>query len=67
MLDGLLDRIEEELGKKVTALATGGLLSFIIPHCKREFIREDNLIFKAFYQIYLKNKSHQKVDCDGNT
>ena len=35
-LDGIVDRIEEELGQKITVVATGGLARKIIPHCKRE-------------------------------
>lgn len=35
-VDGIIDRIEEELGQKVTAIATGGMSKKIIPHCRRE-------------------------------
>ena len=35
-LDGIVDRIEEELGQKITVVATGGLARKIIPHCKRK-------------------------------
>ena len=35
-LDGIIDRIEEELGEKATVVATGGLAKKIVPHCKRE-------------------------------
>ena len=28
MLDGLIDRVEEELGEPVTAVATGGLMGY---------------------------------------
>lgn len=55
MLDGLIDRIEEELGEKVTAIATGGLSTIIVPHCKREFIYSDNLILEGLRIIYEKN------------
>ena len=37
-VDGIVDRIEEELGQKVTVIATGGMSKKIIPHCKREMI-----------------------------
>ena len=36
MIDGMLDRVEEELGSKTTVIATGGLAQFIAPLCKRE-------------------------------
>lgn len=55
VLDGLIDRIEEELGEKVTAVATGGLSKSIVPYCKREIIVDDNLLLKGLYLIYQKN------------
>ena len=35
MLDGLVDRVEEELGEKVTVVATGGLMGVVLPQLKR--------------------------------
>ena len=37
-LDGIIDRIEEELGEKATVVATGGLAKKIVPHCKLSLI-----------------------------
>jgi len=54
-IDGLLDRIEEELGQKVTAIATGGLADKILPYCKREIILDQALLLKGLKEIYLKN------------
>ncbi|MGN0375753.1 MAG: type III pantothenate kinase, partial [Butyrivibrio sp.] len=34
MIDGLVDRIEEELGYKTTVIATGGLAGVVMPMCK---------------------------------
>ncbi len=56
MLDGLIDRIEEELGHPSTLIATGGLAQFITPLCKHEIILEKNLLLKGLNQIYKKNK-----------
>ena len=42
-VDGIVDRIEEELGQKVTVIATGGMSRKIIPHCKREMILDCDL------------------------
>ena len=36
MLDGMLDRVEEELGSRATVVATGGMAQFIVPLCRRE-------------------------------
>jgi len=54
-IDGLLDRIEEELGQKVTAIATGGLADKILPYCKRKIILDQALLLKGLKEIYLKN------------
>ena len=56
MIDGLIDRIEEELGHSSTIIATGGLAQFIIPLCKREIILEKDLLLKGLNIIYKKNK-----------
>lgn len=55
-VDGIIDRIEEELGQKVTAIATGGMSGKIIPHCKREIIQDEDLLLKGLLVIYEKNK-----------
>ena len=56
MIDGLVDRIEEELGHSCTLIATGGLAQFITPLCKREIILEKELLLKGLNIIYKKNK-----------
>lgn len=56
MLDGLIDRIEEELGHPSTLIATGGLAQFITPLCKHQIILEKNLLLKGLNLIYKKNK-----------
>ena len=55
-LDGIIDRIEEELGEKATVVATGGLAKKIVPHCKREIILDEDLLLKGLLVIYKKNK-----------
>ncbi len=54
-MDGLIERIEEELGQRTTVIATGGLAGCIIPHCRREIILDDELLLKGLYIIYQKN------------
>ena len=56
MIDGLVDRMEEELGHKSTIIATGGLARFITPLCKREIIVEKDLLLKGLNLLYKKNK-----------
>lgn len=55
-IDGVVDRIEEELGEKCTVISTGGLSKAIIPFCKRDIIIDDKLLLKGLVIIYNKNK-----------
>ena len=54
-LDGIIDRIEEELGEKTTVIATGGLAKKIGPHCRKEIILDEELLLKGLMLIYRKN------------
>ena len=56
MIDGLIDRIEEELGHSSTLIATGGMAQFITPLCKHSIILEKDLLLKGLNIIYKKNK-----------
>ena len=56
-VDGIIDRIEEELGQKVTVIATGGMSRKIIPHCKRKMILDGDLLLKVLQIVYEKNKA----------
>ena len=58
MIDGLVERMEEELGHRCTLIATGGLAQFITPLCKREIILEKDLLLKGLNIIYKKNKKY---------
>ena len=55
-LDGIVERIEEELGQITTVIATGGLAKKIVSHCKREIILDEDLLLKGLRVIYEKNK-----------
>lgn len=54
-LDGIIDRVESELGKKAAVVATGGLAGSIIPHCTKKIILDDELLLKGLIVIYNKN------------
>ena len=56
MIDGMVERIESELGHTCTLVATGGMAQFIIPLCKRKIILEKDLLLKGLNEIYKKNK-----------
>ena len=54
-LDGIVERIEDELGEKCTVIATGGLAEIITPLCKRNIILDNALLLKGLMIIYNKN------------
>ncbi len=56
-LDGIIDRIEEELGEEATVIATGGLAKSIVSHCKRDIILDEDLLLKGLLVIYEKNRA----------
>ena len=56
MIDGLIERISEELDEIPTVVATGGLSKEIITHCKSEIIYNENLLLEGLREIYEKNK-----------
>jgi type III pantothenate kinase len=56
MIDGLIDRMEEELGHPSTLIATGGMAQFITPLCKHDIILEKDLLLKGLNILYKKNK-----------
>ena len=55
-IDGIIDRLCEELGGEVTVIATGGLAKKIVPFCRRKVILDDNLLLKGLEIIYRKNR-----------
>lgn len=55
-IDGILERMEEELGEPCTVVATGGLAKRIIPLCRHEIIIDDSLLLKGLQIIYDKNR-----------
>jgi len=62
-IDGFIERIRNtefglEEGEKLTVIATGGLASCVIPHCRSEYgIRlVPTLTLDGLYRLYLKNR-----------
>ena len=56
MLDGMIERMEAELGCETTVIATGGIAKFIVPLCKREIIYDKDLLVKGLAALYRDNK-----------
>ncbi|MBQ9532229.1 MAG: type III pantothenate kinase [Eubacterium sp.] len=56
MLDGFIERFEEELGEKANVVVTGGLGREISKNCKHNISFEENLLIDGLRIIYNKNK-----------
>ena len=56
MLDGMVERMEAELGQKCTVIATGGIAKFIVPMCKTPVIYDKDLLVKGLAALYRDNK-----------
>ena len=57
MIDGIIDRMEKELGTSASLVATGGLAKFITPLCRHAIAYEDDLLLKGLLILYHKNLS----------
>lgn len=55
MLDGMIDRFQEELGYPCTVVATGGMARFIIPLCRHEIVYDRDLSIKGLAVLYREN------------
>ncbi len=56
MMDGIIERMEEELGQPVSAILTGGVSPLITPYCRHEFHLEPDLLIEGLRILYEKNK-----------
>lgn len=54
-LDGIYDRIEEQLGYPCTAVATGGIAQKILPFCRRKINLDEGLVLNGLLYLYKKN------------
>lgn len=60
MVDGMLDRVEEELGYSTTVVATGGMAQFVAPLCRRKIKLEKDLLLKGLNILYKKNVQEKR-------
>lgn len=56
MIDGMVERMEAELGQKATVIATGGIAKFIIPMCRTPIIYDKDLLVKGLAMLYRDNR-----------
>ena len=54
-MDSLIDRIEQEMGRSMTIVATGGLAGKIIPSCRHDIILDEELLIYGLKLLYDKN------------
>ena len=47
LLDGITQRIEEELGRPATLVVTGGLAKYVIPLCRHPLTYDPELLLKG--------------------
>lgn len=55
LIDGMIDRFNDELGSNPPVIATGGLAKTIIKHVKHEITVDENLVLKGLNIIFNKN------------
>ena len=55
MLDGIVGRVEKQLGQPVTAVATGGLGRLVVPLCRRPFHYDPDLLLQGLGILFRKN------------
>lgn len=55
MIDGMIDRMEAELGEPCTVVATGGLAAYIVPCCRHKVLLDDELLLKGLWTLWEKN------------
>lgn len=55
LIDGMIDRIEEEYGGACVLTATGRYASLIAPLCRHKIILDTDMLLKGLIEVYYKN------------
>ena len=56
MMDGMIDRINSEVGEELPVIVTGGYANVIVPHCEHKMKIDEHLVLEGLNIIYNKNK-----------
>ena len=56
LIDGTIDRINEEQKEELKVVATGAMASLIIPLCKHNITTDEHLVLKGLNVLYRKNR-----------
>ena len=59
-IDGMIERIWDELGYQAQVVATGGLAGCIVPYCKKKIVYDNELTLKGLEIIYRKNTEQEQ-------
>ena len=54
-IDGIIEKIEQELGYPCTVVSTGGHAGIVTPFCRRNIIVDEKLLLKGLMILYRKN------------
>ena len=60
MVDGMIGRIEEELGYPASCIASGEGAEIILPLCRRKVLRDDSLLLRGLGAIWERNRKKTK-------
>ena len=59
MIDGMIDRMQEELGEPIASvIATGGTSQFVVPLCRHKIIYDKDLLLKGLAILYENELQH---------
>ncbi len=59
MIDGMIDRMQEELGEPIASvIATGGTSQFVVPLCRHKIIYDKDLLLKGLAILYNNELQH---------
>ena len=56
MIDGLVERMEQELGSPATVILTGRIAKFIAPLCRTPMVYDSDLTLKGLAELYRENR-----------
>lgn len=56
LIDGMVQRIESELGKPCSVVITGGLAKYVVPHCNHPVTYDAQLMMKGLAILYQLNR-----------
>lgn len=60
MVDGMIVRVEEQIGAAVTVVATGGSAVQYLRYCHHDIVIDRNLVMNGLYLLYQKNTERHR-------